>query len=121
MCAAEDEAVCLAERKNKEKWSRDPRNTFWSNGRPLVNHFSLFVLDKTRFGYRLLEQMGWKDGKGLGAKEDGQKEHVKVVKKSDNFGKCQKEDKYVIMDNCTWWVGGITQRGWVCYYKVFIT
>lgn len=65
--------------------------------------------------------MGWKDGKGLGAKEDGQKEHVKVVKKSDNFGKCPREDKYVIMDNCTWVRGWDYSGGWVCYYKVFIT
>ncbi|XP_011410017.1 PREDICTED: PIN2/TERF1-interacting telomerase inhibitor 1-like [Amphimedon queenslandica] len=73
MCADKDEVVCLAEGRKKEKWSSDPRNTFWSN-------------DKTRLGYRLLEQMGWTDGKGLGAKEDGQKEHVKVAKKSDNSG-----------------------------------
>ena len=64
--------------------------------------------------------MGWKDGKGLGAKEDGQKEHVKVVKKSDNFGKCPREE-YVIMDNCTWVGRWDYSGGWVCYYKVFIT
>jgi Pin2-interacting protein X1 len=34
----------------------------------------------------MLEKMGWKEGKGLGAKEDGTTEHIKVKKKLDNQG-----------------------------------
>ena len=34
----------------------------------------------------MLERMGWKSGKGLGANEDGQTSHVKVSKKNDNIG-----------------------------------
>ena len=49
MCAAEDEVVCLAERKNKEKWSRDPRNTFWSNGRPPVKPFLIICFRQDTF------------------------------------------------------------------------
>jgi len=34
----------------------------------------------------MLEKMGWKEGKGLGANEDGTTEHIKVKKKIDNQG-----------------------------------
>ena len=33
-----------------------------------------------------MERMGWEAGKGLGAKEDGSTEHVKVKHKADNRG-----------------------------------
>ncbi|KAJ2831275.1 hypothetical protein FBU31_002307 [Coemansia sp. 'formosensis'] len=39
-----------------------------------------------RFGFKMLEKMGWSEGKGLGANEDGMKEHVKIKLKSNNFG-----------------------------------
>ncbi|KAJ2735819.1 hypothetical protein IW152_001291 [Coemansia sp. BCRC 34962] len=34
----------------------------------------------------MLEKMGWSEGKGLGANEDGMKEHVKIKLKTNNFG-----------------------------------
>ena len=34
----------------------------------------------------MLEKMGWSQGKGLGAMEDGAKEQIKVWKKNDNLG-----------------------------------
>lgn len=37
-----------------------------------------------------MEKMGWEKGKGLGAKEDGMTEHIKVRFKSDNKGKLVK-------------------------------
>ena len=43
-------------------------------------------VDTTRFGYRMLEKMGWCKGKGLGMNEDGALEHTKVMVKKDNCG-----------------------------------
>lgn len=42
--------------------------------------------DKTKFGFKMLEKMGWTEGKGLGKNEDGVSEHVRVTKKSNNLG-----------------------------------
>ncbi|VEN48875.1 unnamed protein product [Callosobruchus maculatus] len=63
----------LAERKRKTKYSLNPRGNQW-------------VQDSNKFGQKLLEKMGWKHGKGLGAKEDGITEHVKVSYKNDSKG-----------------------------------
>ena len=35
----------------------------------------------------MLSKMGWSEGKGLGAKEDGVTAHVKVSKRRENLGK----------------------------------
>ena len=42
--------------------------------------------DENRFGKKLMERMGWEKGKGLGANEDGQTEHIKVQIKNDKTG-----------------------------------
>ncbi|XP_005075321.1 PIN2/TERF1-interacting telomerase inhibitor 1 isoform X2 [Mesocricetus auratus] len=63
----------LAERRRKQKWTLDPRNTAWSN-------------DDSKFGQRMLEKMGWSKGKGLGAQEQGATEHIKVKVKNNNLG-----------------------------------
>ena len=42
--------------------------------------------DKSKFGFKMLQKMGWSEGKGLGANEDGQRDHVKVRLKEDNMG-----------------------------------
>ncbi|KAL6064639.1 hypothetical protein STEG23_030336, partial [Scotinomys teguina] len=63
----------LAERRRKQKWTVDPRNTAWSN-------------DDSKFGQRMLERMGWSKGKGLGAQEQGATEHIKVKVKNNNLG-----------------------------------
>jgi hypothetical protein len=42
--------------------------------------------DASRFGARMLQQMGWKEGRGLGKKEDGAVAHVKVEKRRDALG-----------------------------------
>ena len=51
----------------------DTQNQAWSS-------------DTTRFGSRMLAKMGWSSGKGLGKKEDGIVEHVRVVKRSEALG-----------------------------------
>ena len=45
------------------------------------------MTDKSKFGYRMLQKMGWSDGKGLGVNEDGTKEHIKISKKDNTLGK----------------------------------
>lgn len=42
--------------------------------------------DKNGFGQKMLEKMGWKHGKGLGANEQGLTESLKVSYKNDNKG-----------------------------------
>lgn len=44
------------------------------------------IVDRSKYGYRMLERMGWCEGRGLGLNEDGQTEHLKVVAKRDNTG-----------------------------------
>ncbi|XP_068082265.1 G patch domain-containing protein 4 isoform X2 [Anabrus simplex] len=63
----------LAERRRKTKWSLNPTGRLWSD-------------DKNKFGQRMLEKMGWKEGSGLGAQLQGPKEHVRVSTKNDNKG-----------------------------------
>jgi len=53
--------------------STDPNNKKWAN-------------DSSAFGYKLLQRMGWREGKGLGAKEDGLVEHVKAKRNLENRG-----------------------------------
>ncbi|KAM4771835.1 PIN2/TERF1-interacting telomerase inhibitor 1 [Rhinophrynus dorsalis] len=63
----------LAEPRRKQKWSVDPRNSTWSK-------------DESKFGQKMLEKMGWTKGKGLGAKEQGSTEHIKVQVKNNTLG-----------------------------------
>eukprot|EP01051_Picozoa_sp_SAG22_P010169 SAG22_NODE_898_length_6620_cov_13.916884_3_plen_195_part_00 len=42
--------------------------------------------NKSRFGFKMLEKMGWSEGKGLGMNEDGETSHIKLKKKSNNLG-----------------------------------
>jgi len=49
--------------------------------------FGYHLTDDTKIGQKLMEKMGWSKGKGLGAKEDGKREHIRVSMKNDNKGK----------------------------------
>merc|ERR1712137_1469183 len=51
----------------------DPNNTFWAK-------------DQSRFGLKMLKNMGWSEGRGLGAKEDGEVSHIPIKKKISNAG-----------------------------------
>ena len=42
--------------------------------------------DKERYGYQMLEKMGWADGKGLGKHKSGSTSHVKIKKRKQNLG-----------------------------------
>ncbi|KAI9597855.1 G-patch domain-containing protein [Syncephalis fuscata] len=63
----------LAGRKVKQRISRDPNNLAWSN-------------NTDKFGFKMLEKMGWAPGKGLGKDEQGVVEHLKVRLKEDQLG-----------------------------------
>lgn len=63
----------LAERRSKSRWGDDPRGKKWSD-------------DKNKKSVKMMEKMGWTFGNGIGANEDGRKEHVKIRLKQDNRG-----------------------------------
>lgn len=51
----------------------DTRNQTWAN-------------DKSKFGYKMLQKMGWMEGKGLGVNEDGTTEHIRIRRKTTTAG-----------------------------------
>ncbi|KAI8801893.1 hypothetical protein BJ742DRAFT_835322 [Cladochytrium replicatum] len=63
----------LAAPKTKQRIQVDPQNKTWST-------------DKNKFGFRMLQKMGWKEGNGLGVNQQGITEHVKVKFKEDKIG-----------------------------------
>merc|ERR1712036_124166 len=63
----------LAEKKYKKKWSVDPQNVTWAR-------------DEKKFGFKMLQKMGWTNGKGLGAGENGLVDPVKAIFKDDSRG-----------------------------------
>lgn len=51
-------------------------------------HLFFFKIDNQglKFGKELMEKMGWSAGKGLGAKEQGMQEPLRVSYKNDTKG-----------------------------------
>ncbi len=45
-----------------------------------------WAADKSRFGFKMLQMMGWSEGKGLGVNEDGATAHIKMKKKDNSRG-----------------------------------
>ena len=41
---------------------------------------------KSKFGAKIMEQMGWSDGKGLGKAEDGMKDCIQVTRREEGAG-----------------------------------
>ncbi|KAI9259032.1 hypothetical protein BY458DRAFT_588525 [Sporodiniella umbellata] len=63
----------LAGQKEKQRISDDPNNLNWSK-------------DESKFGFKMLQKMGWSPGKGLGIKEDGKQDHIKIKLKDNTLG-----------------------------------
>eukprot|EP00038_Savillea_parva_P002030 m.109926 g.109926 ORF g.109926 m.109926 type:complete len:347 (+) comp10702_c0_seq2:78-1118(+) len=63
----------MNEPRRKQKWAYDPQNKGWSD-------------DKSKYGHRMLEKMGWSDGNGLGKKGNGITSHIKVRTKNNALG-----------------------------------
>ncbi len=51
---------------------------------PAATHFQ--GIQRGSYGFSMLEKMGWAEGKGLGAKEDGITTHIRVKKREDGIG-----------------------------------
>jgi len=62
-------------------YAHNPRGNLWYN-------------DESSFGKKMLLKMGWRNGKGLGKKEDGIKENLKVKIRNANSGLGYKDDSY---------------------------
>ena len=56
----------------------DPNNKNWAN-------------NKETFAFKMMMKMGWTEGKGLGAKEEGSTEYIKVKKNLENRGERLKD------------------------------
>eukprot|EP00382_Lankesteria_abbotti_P004205 CAMPEP_0113845886 /NCGR_PEP_ID=MMETSP0372-20130328/1001_1 /TAXON_ID=340204 /ORGANISM="Lankesteria abbotti" /LENGTH=208 /DNA_ID=CAMNT_0000814969 /DNA_START=58 /DNA_END=681 /DNA_ORIENTATION=- /assembly_acc=CAM_ASM_000359 len=57
---------------------------------------------KSKFGAKILQQCGWKDGEGLGQNKEGQTECVQLKKREDGLGLgAAQESKEVKWEN--WW------------------
>ena len=46
---------------------------------------------KSKFGSKLMESMGWSEGKGIGKNEDGMKECIQITRREDGVGLGQEE------------------------------
>uniref|UniRef100_A0A0A9YRU4 PIN2/TERF1-interacting telomerase inhibitor 1 n=1 Tax=Lygus hesperus TaxID=30085 RepID=A0A0A9YRU4_LYGHE len=63
----------LAEQKTRASWVLNPRASEWSK-------------DQNKLGQKMLEKMGWSAGKGLGAKEQGRVDALRISHKVDVRG-----------------------------------
>ena len=63
----------LINSRARQKIGEDPQNQEWAN-------------DHSKFGFKMLRQMGWSQGKGLGKQENGMTSHLKISKKQINSG-----------------------------------
>lgn len=83
--------MSLAESKKKQRIAADPQNKKWAEGILKANQRKFtyclaWLIDKSGFGFKMLQKMGWKEGSGLGATGEGRSDHIKVVLKADAAG-----------------------------------
>lgn len=64
----------LAEPRRKQRISVDPQNITWKS-------------DNGKIGQKLLEKMGWSEGKGLGQNEQGVTENIRLKANHTAHGK----------------------------------
>ncbi|KAA0168973.1 hypothetical protein FNF31_00134 [Cafeteria roenbergensis] len=57
-----------------------------------VTQNQVWASDTSQFGYRMLEKMGWSEGKGLGKNEQGEETHINVMRKVGKDGIGSKKD-----------------------------
>ncbi|XP_023348470.1 PIN2/TERF1-interacting telomerase inhibitor 1-like [Eurytemora carolleeae] len=69
----QSDKMALAEPRRRTKWTLNPRGNIWAN-------------DTNKFGQKLMEKMGWEQGKGLGANQDGRIAPVTLRHKDDAKG-----------------------------------
>merc|ERR1712227_484268 len=53
---------------------------------PTIHGEKKWSEDKNKISVKMMEKMGWTQGNGLGAKEDGRTEHVKIKFKDEKRG-----------------------------------
>jgi Pin2-interacting protein X1 len=63
----------IQKRKEKKNMNEDLNNLHWKE-------------DKSKFGLKMLQKMGWTEGKGLGKNETGMTEHIKAEVRDQNEG-----------------------------------
>ncbi|KAF5283997.1 hypothetical protein FQR65_LT13631 [Abscondita terminalis] len=68
----------LAEKRTKQKWLLNPQGKNWLAG-------------SNKFGLKILESMGWKEGNGLGKQQDGITQPIRIAFKNDSKGLGLKE------------------------------
>lgn len=50
--------------------------------------FFFFFEDDAKFGKKILERMGWRNGKGLGKREQGRNENLRLKANHSGKGSC---------------------------------
>lgn len=79
----------LGEKRRKQLIVPDPRNKNWTHGKTIIvktayapktrrylTELPVFSTDDSKFGHKLMEKMGWTQGKGLGLNEQGMSDSV---------------------------------------------
>ena len=72
--------------EKKECIAVDPNNKLWANGIYLSLFICFNFLDQSAIGFKLLQKMGWSQGKGLGSKENGITDYLRVDQRQENKG-----------------------------------
>ena len=69
----------------------------------------------------MLSKMGWSEGKGLGAQENGTTSHVKVSKRRENLGihvLCTYNNCMVVQIACVKFFDGPSINDHVCFFRI---